>query len=62
MAKYTREKQVRRSYPADGQPSTDGRSIPGNADFVDPFRSSNDVLGLAEANKNSNRPADYVGT
>lgn len=56
MAKYTRPDQVVRHYGP--QPSTSKQSIPGDADFVDPYRSSNDVLGYEEAGP-STRPADY---
>lgn len=56
MAAYTRPDQVRRKYGA--QPSLSPQATPGNADFVDPFRSSNSVLGFAEAGP-STRPADY---
>lgn len=56
MAKYTRPDQVKRHYGP--QPSTSPQSIPGNDDFVDPYRSSNDVLGYTEAGPET-RPADY---
>lgn len=53
---YTRDKQVRRKYGA--SPSLDPQALVGDPDFVDPFRSSNSVLGLNEAGP-STRPADY---
>lgn len=57
-APYTRDKQVRRNFKDRQQPSLSGVAIPGDPDFVDPFRSSNSVLGFDEAG-DTNRPADY---
>lgn len=57
-APYTRTDQVKRHYPTGGQPSLSPQATPGDADFVDPYRSSNSVLGYEEAGP-STRPADY---
>lgn len=56
MAAYTRPKQVRRKYGP--SPSLSEQATVGDDDFVDPFRSSNDVLGFAEAGP-STRPAEF---
>lgn len=55
---YTRDKQVRRNFKDRQQVSLSGVATPGDPDFVDPYRSSNSVLGYDEAGP-SNRPADY---
>jgi hypothetical protein len=55
---YTRDKQVRRNFKDRQQPSLSEVAIPGDDDFVDPYRSSNSVLGYDEAGP-VNRPADY---
>lgn len=53
---YTRDAQVRRKYGP--SPSLSPQATPGDPDFVDPYRSSNSVLGRNEAGP-STRPADY---
>lgn len=53
---YTRPAQVARKYGA--SPSLSPQAEPGDPDFVDPYRSSNSVLGREEAGP-STRPADY---
>jgi hypothetical protein len=56
VAAYTRDKQVRRKYGA--SPSLSEQATPGDDDFVDPYKSSNEVLGYAEAGP-STRPTDW---
>jgi hypothetical protein len=53
---YTRPAQVARKYGP--SPSLSPQATPGDADFVDPYRSSDSVLGYNEAGP-STRPADY---
>ena len=53
---YTRPAQVARKYGP--SPSLSHQAEPGDPDFVDPYRSSNSVLGRDEAGP-STRPADY---
>lgn len=53
---YTRPAQVARKYGA--SPSLSPQATPGDPDFVDPYRSSDSVLGYNEAGP-STRPADY---
>jgi hypothetical protein len=54
---YTRPAQVVRKYGP--SPSLSPQATPGDPDFVDPYRSSNSVLGRNEAGP-STRPTNYA--